>query len=55
MTYVNGTSHYQASPLRMDPTYVFWYTHSLIVHPFLTTTVAPILVLFVLNIFIYRC
>ena len=50
----NGSSQYGASSLRKDPTFVYWYTHSFIIHPFLTTTIVPILVLCIMNAFIYK-
>ena len=50
----NGTIDFERSGLSADPDYIEWYTKSLIVHPFLTTTVMPIAVLLVLNYLIYR-
>ena len=50
----NGTINFEMSGLRTDPDYIEWFTKSLIVHPFLTTTVMPIAVLVVLNYLIYR-
>ena len=50
----NGTINFEMSGLRTDPDYIEWFTKSLIVHPFLTTTVMPISVLVVLNYLIYR-
>ena len=50
----NGTINFEMSGLRTNPDYIEWFTKSLIVHPFLTTTVMPISVLVVLNYLIYR-
>ena len=52
--YFNGTLEFYMADLRMDPTYVWWYTHSFIIHPFLTTTIIPIGLLCGLNYRIYR-
>ncbi|TRY71537.1 hypothetical protein TCAL_12499 [Tigriopus californicus] len=52
--FVNGSSQYTLSEIRRNPNFIWWYTHSLIIHPFLTTTVVPIILLCVLNIKIYR-
>ena len=40
MIELNGTLHYELSELRQNPTFVYWYTQSLIVHPFLTGRLA---------------
>lgn len=54
VAYYNGTLEYFMADLRTDPTYVWWYTHSFIIHPFLTTTILPICLLCGLNYKIYR-
>ncbi len=45
---------YNVTDLRLNPTYIWWYTLSYICHPLLTTTVGPFFVLAVLNYKIYR-
>ena len=51
---MNGTSEYSYSDLRGDPTYLWWYFHSIVVHPFLATTVVPIVVLCALNFLVFK-
>ena len=45
----NGTNEVDPSETRRDPTYIFWYTLSLIFHPTLTTGVLPFLGLAYMN------
>ena len=54
VNFVNGTAHFNMTELRVNPNYVWWFTHSLLVHPLLTTTIFPILILCILNQIIYR-
>jgi hypothetical protein len=55
LTQHNGTNEVDASQTRKDPTYIFWYTLSLIWHPTLTTGVLPFLGLLYMNIQIFLC
>ncbi len=51
---MNGSYVVVVTDMRIDPTFVWWYTHSFIVHPFFTTTVLPIVMLCCLNYRVYR-
>ena len=50
----DGVVRYHVTDLRLNPTYIWWYTISYICHPLLTTTVGPFCVLSVLNYKIYK-
>ena len=41
----NGTNEVDPSETRKDPTFIFWYTLSLLWHPTLTTGVLPFIAL----------
>ena len=45
---------YDVTDLRLNPTYIWWYTLSYICHPLLTTTVGPFFVLTFFNYKIYK-
>ena len=49
----NGTNVVDPSQTRKDPTFIFWYTLSLIWHPTLTTGVLPFLALAFMNLKIF--
>ena len=49
----NGTIEVDASQTRRDPTFIFWYTLSLIWHPTLTTGVLPFIGLVYMNMQIF--
>ena len=49
----NGTTEVDASETRKDPTYIFWYTLSMIWHPTLTTGVLPFIGLLYMNLQIF--
>jgi hypothetical protein len=46
-------SQVDASQTRRNPTFIFWYTLSLIWHPTLTTGVLPLIGLIYMNLQIY--
>ena len=50
----NGTSLVQPSQTRQDPTYIFWYTLSMIWHPTITTAIIPFLALSYMNMHIFK-
>ena len=56
VTYNNETEdvEYDVSEMRLNPTYIRWYTFSYILHPTLTLTVGPVIVVTLLNYNIYR-
>ena len=56
VTYNNETEdvEYDVSEMRLNPTYIRWYTLSYILHPTLTLTVGPVIVVTLLNYNIYR-
>ena len=49
----NGTNVVDPSQTRKDPTFIFWYTLSLIWHPTLTTGVLPFIALSFMNLKIF--
>ena len=49
----NGTNEVDPSQTRRDPTFIFWYTLSLIWHPTLTTGVLPFIGLVYMNMHIF--
>ena len=49
----NGTTYVGTSETRNDPTFIFWYTLSLIWHPTLTTGVIPFVGLVYMNLQIF--
>ena len=49
----NGTNEVDSSETRRDPTFIFWYTLSLIWHPILTTGVLPFIGLVYMNLKIF--
>ena len=49
LTQKNGTNVVDPSQTRRDPTFIFWYTLSLIWHPTLTTGVLPFIGLVYMN------
>ena len=49
----NGTNEVDPSQTRRDPTFIFWYTLSLIWHPTLTTGVLPFIGLVYMNLQIF--
>ena len=49
----NGTNEVVPSETRRDPTFIFWYTLSLIWHPTLTTGVLPFIGLVYMNLKIF--
>ena len=51
----NGTNEVDPSETRRDPTFIFWYTISLIWHPTLTTGVLPFIGLVYMNLQIFLC
>jgi len=53
LTQNNGTNEVDPSQTRRDPTFIFWYTLSLIWHPTLTTGVLPFIGLVYMNIKIF--
>ena len=53
LTQNNGTNEVDPSKTRRDPTFIFWYTLSLIWHPTLTTGVLPFIGLVYMNIKIF--
>ena len=53
LTQTNGTNEVDPSQTRRDPTFIFWYTLSLIWHPTLTTGVLPFIGLVYMNIKIF--
>ena len=53
VTQNNGTNEVDTSQTRRDPTFIFWYTLSLIWHPTLTTGVLPFIGLVYMNMKIY--
>ena len=53
LTNANGTNLVDPSETRRDPTYIFWYTLSMIWHPTLTTGVLPFIALVYMNLKIF--
>jgi len=53
LTQNNGTNEVDPSQTRRDPTFIFWYTLSLIWHPTLTTGVLPFIGLVYMNMQIF--
>ena len=53
LTETNGTNLVDPSETRRDPTFIFWYTLSLIWHPTLTTGVLPFIALVYMNVQIF--
>eukprot|EP00090_Calanus_glacialis_P040751 TRINITY_DN71250_c0_g1_i1.p1 TRINITY_DN71250_c0_g1~~TRINITY_DN71250_c0_g1_i1.p1 ORF type:complete len:343 (-),score=33.78 TRINITY_DN71250_c0_g1_i1:217-1119(-) len=53
LTQNNGTNEVDPSQTRRDPTFIFWYTLSLIWHPTLTTGVLPFIGLVYMNMKIF--
>ena len=53
VTEANGTNLVDPSETRRDPTFIFWYTLSLIWHPTLTTGVLPFIALVYMNLHIF--
>jgi hypothetical protein len=55
VSYNNETGiEYNVTELRLNPTYIWWYTLSYICHPTLTTAIIPIIALIVLNFNIFK-
>ena len=56
VTYDNETEQveYDVSEMRLNPTYIRWYTLSYLLHPTLTLTVGPVVIVTCLNYKIYR-
>ena len=53
ITQTNGTNLVDPSETRRDPTFIFWYTLSLIWHPTLTTGILPFIALVYMNLQIF--
>ena len=53
ITEKNGTIAVDPSETRNDPTFIFWYTLSLIWHPTLTTGIIPFIALVYMNLQIF--
>jgi hypothetical protein len=53
LTQNNGTIDVDPSQTRRDPTFIFWYTLSLIWHPTLTTGILPFIGLVYMNLQIF--
>ena len=49
----NGTYFVDPTETRRDPTFIFWYTLSMIWHPTLTTGVLPFIALVYMNLQIF--
>ena len=50
----NGTNLVLPSRTRQDPTYIFWYTVSMIWHPTITTAIIPFVALSYMNFHIFK-
>ena len=50
----NGTNLVLPSRTRQDPTYIFWYTVSMIWHPTITTAIIPFVALIYMNLHIFK-